>query len=111
MWRRLILSVIACSGASVAIAADPQPYTVKFDSTGNKALDTAIKASSQLESLRSTAPVGAFALIGRAQSDVGRMETALESYGFYRHKVSITISGLSIDDPGLAPLLLAAPSS
>ena len=111
MWRRRILIVVACFGASVANAADPQPYSVKFDSSGNKALDTAIKASSQLESLRSTAPVGAFALIGRAQSDVARMETALESYGFYQHKVSITISGLSIDDPGLAPLLLAAPSS
>src|ERR1700742_302341 len=106
MRQRLILfAAAACPGAPAALAADPHPYTVKFDLTGNKALDTAIKGSSQLDSLRTSAPVGPFALIGRAQSDVGRMETALESYGFYQHKVSITILGLPIDDPGLAPLL------
>ena len=111
MRRRLILLTVACLGGRVAMGADPQPYTVKFDATGNKALDTAIKGSAQLDSLRSTAPVSPFALIGRAQSDVDRMETALESYGFYQRKVSITISGLPIDDPGLSALLLAAPSS
>jgi translocation and assembly module TamA len=111
MRRRIILLAAACLGAHAALAADPQPYSVKFDSTGNKSLDSAIKGSSQLDSLRTSAPAGPFALIGRAQADIERMQTALESYGFYQHKVTITVAGLALDDAKLAPLLVAAPSS
>jgi len=111
MRLKTILLVMACLGARAALAADPQPYSVKFDPTGNKELDSSLKASSQLESLRSSAPAGPFALIGRAQSDIERMQTVLESFGFYRREVSVTIAGHALDDPELANTLLAMPKS
>jgi translocation and assembly module TamA len=94
-----------------ALAADPQPYTVKIDSTGIKALDLSLKATSQLQSLRTTAPAGPFALIGRAQSDIERLQTVCESFGYYRREVSITIAGRALDDAALSAALLAMPKS
>jgi translocation and assembly module TamA len=108
---QVAILIAACMGAGIASGADPEPYTVKIDSTDNKALDTALKATSQLESLRTTAPAGPFALIGRAQSDVGRLETVMESFGYYRRQVSVTIAGRALDDPGLPALLQALPNS
>ncbi len=89
-------------------AADPQPYTVHIDATGNPALDATLNASSQLVSLRTTAPAGPFALVGRADADIERLQTVLESYGYYRRRVSITINGESLDDPGLPGALESA---
>src|SRR5262249_42202654 len=40
-------------------------------------------------------------LIGRARSDVGRLKTVLESFGYYQGSVSISIDSLPLDDPGL----------
>jgi translocation and assembly module TamA len=93
------------------MGADPQPYTVKFDSTGDKSLDAAIKSSSQLESLRKTAPAGPLALIGRARADVTRMETACDSFGFYDRRVGVTLNNLALDDPTLAGTLESLPKS
>jgi translocation and assembly module TamA len=70
-------------------------------STSNKALDATLKATSELESLRKSAPVGPFGLIGRARGDLERLKTVLESVGFYEGSVNITIDGLPLDDPGL----------
>src|SRR5579862_9314772 len=106
MRLKTILLLMACLGARAALGADPQPYTVKFDPTGDKQLDSTLKASSQLESLRSSAPAGPFALIGRAQSDIDRLQTVLESFGFYRRQVSVTIAGHALEDPALANTLL-----
>ena len=86
-------------------AADPQPYTVDLPSTDEPALDTALRASSVLLTLREIAPVGPFALITRARDDRGRLETALNSFGYYGSKISIDIAGRSIDDPGLPSAL------
>ncbi len=86
-------------------AADPQPYTVDLPGTGEPALDTALRASSVLLTLRETAPVGPFALITRAREDQGRLETALNSFGYYGSKISIAIAGRSIDDPALPSAL------
>jgi translocation and assembly module TamA len=97
--------------AEFAMSADPQPYTVKFDSTGDKSLDTAIKSSSQLESLRKTAPAGPLALIGRARADVTRMETACDSFGFYGRRVHVTVNNLALDDSTLASTLESLPKS
>jgi translocation and assembly module TamA len=43
--------------------------------------------------LRTSAPVGPFGLIGRARSDLDRLKTVLESYGYYQSYVAITIDG------------------
>ncbi|HEV7986208.1 MAG TPA: BamA/TamA family outer membrane protein [Steroidobacteraceae bacterium] len=95
--------------AARAQAADPQSYTVTIHDTGNSALDTALHASSQLESLRKGAPVGPFALIGRAQDDGERLATVIESFGYYRRALTITIDGKALDDPRLADALAALP--
>jgi translocation and assembly module TamA len=70
----------------------------------------ALRLSSQLESLRSGAPVGPFALIGRAEQDRERLDTALESFGYYRHHLAITIDARALDDPSLPDALAALPS-
>lgn len=89
----------------MAGAAQPQSYQLSFPKTGNKALDAALRASSQLESLRQKGPVEPLALVLRAQQDVARLETVLQSYGYYQSRVAITIEGRSLDDPALADAL------
>jgi translocation and assembly module TamA len=106
-----ILLVTLCLLARAALAADPQPYTVKFEPTGNKAIDASLKATSQLESLRKSAPAGPFALIGRAQLDIERLQTVCESFGYYRREIIITIAGHPLDDADLPATLLALPKS
>jgi translocation and assembly module TamA len=95
---------------SVAHAADPQPYRVEIASVGNGDMDSTLKATSDLQSLRGTAPVSPFGLIARARSDVDRLKTALESYGYYQGSVAIKINGLSVTNPGLGDALTALPS-
>ncbi len=105
------VSLLALAGeAAPARAADPQPYTVSFARTGNAALDGAIVGSSQLQSLRTNAPVGPFALVARAQADAGRLTTALESFGYYGATLAIRIDGLAADDPALPERLAALPA-
>jgi len=86
---------------SVARSADPQPYTVKLADTRDSALNDALQSTSELLSLRKSAPVGPFGLIGRAQNDIGRLKTVLESVGYYQGSVSTTIDSLPLNDPGL----------
>lgn len=105
-WWLLTLALCYEAGAA---AADPQPYTVNIQSTGVDALDATLHASSQLESLRKSAPAGPFALIGRAQDDGERLGTVLDSFGYYRHALSTTIEGRPLDDPELAEALSALP--
>jgi translocation and assembly module TamA len=83
---------------SGAHGADPQPYAVEVVSSGNAALDTTLKATSELQSLRKSAPVSPFGLIGRARVDLEQLKTVLESYGFYQGSVQISIDGLALDD-------------
>jgi translocation and assembly module TamA len=111
MRHQRVLLLTLCLAARAALAADPQPYTIKFEPSGNKALDSAVKATSQLESLRSSAPAGPFALIGRAQSDIERLQTVCESFGYYRREISIMIAGHPLDDQDLPATLLALPKS
>ncbi len=100
--------MITLLGESVARAADPQPYKVDIASTGNHRFDATLKATSQLVALRSTA-VSPFALVARSRGDLERLKTVLESFGYYRGSVSITIDGHALDDPGLADALNALP--
>jgi translocation and assembly module TamA len=84
-----------------AYAADPQPYKVDMASTGDSSLNSTLKATSELETLRKSAPVGPFGLIGRARGDLERLKTVLESFGYYQSYVEIRIDGLPLDDPNL----------
>ena len=89
-------------------AADPQPYRVDLPKTGDAPLDQALRDSSNLIALREKSPVGSFALITRARDDRNRLETALNSYGYYGAKVAIDIAGRPLNDPNLPTALDAA---
>lgn len=111
---RALIGIASCGalvlwGASAANAADPQSYKVELASTGNGAMDGTLRATSDLQSLRSSAPVSPYGLIARARSDLDRLKTVLESYGYYQSKVTMKIDGLALNDPGLADELTALP--
>jgi translocation and assembly module TamA len=102
--------IVLCSLAAtckLAYAADPQPYKVEIASTGNGELDSTLKATSDLQGLRSSAPVSPFGLIARARSDVDRLTTAAESFGYYQCKVAIRINNIALSDPRLGETLTA----
>src|SRR3984885_7129972 len=103
----LLFAVTACG--SLAHAADPQPYRVDLASVGDGNIDATLRATSDLQSLRGTAPVSPFGLIARARSDVDRLKTALESFGYYQCAVAIKINGTLLSNPGLAETLTALP--
>jgi translocation and assembly module TamA len=90
-------------------AADPQSYKVDFASTGDDDIDSTLKATSDLQTLRSSAPVSPFGLIARARSDLDRLKTVLESYGYYESRIIIKINGLPISDSTLGDALAALP--
>jgi translocation and assembly module TamA len=116
-YRVRRLAVIAAAVAAFSIttprvrAADPQPYTVNLEKIGNDALDQALQDSSNLVSLRETAPVGPFALVERAREDAGRFTAALHSFGYYKGSVDITIAGHRLQDPNLPDILAHASAS
>jgi len=105
--RGLIAAALGC--AHPAAAADPQSYDLDFGSAATGALDETLHATSDLDSLRKNAPVSPFGLLARARSDVDRLKTVLESFGYYQAKVMITIEGLPLDDGVLAERLTALP--
>ncbi len=111
--RWLVLSLVLLTGLALTrrlLAADPQPYTVALQPTGNTALDSALKDSSSLISLQKSAPVAGFALTGRARQDETRFQTALRSFGYYKATVSTTIGGHDLNDPALPAIVDAAPA-
>ena len=110
MRFRTLASTLLCMLAAtckLAFAADPQPYKVEFASTGNGDFDSTLKATSDLQTLRSSAPVSPFGLIARARSDVDRLTTAAESFGYYQCHIVIRINGIPLSDPRLADALAA----
>jgi translocation and assembly module TamA len=109
--RILVLMLTGlCTTIRPSAAADPQPYQVTFPKTGDKTLDEALRASSQLESLREKGPVGPLALVLRAQQDVARLETVLQSFGYYQGRVAITIDDRPLDDSALPDAIAALPA-
>ncbi len=109
--RRLLRgALIAAAGVlpEGGFAADPQPYTVTLQPTNQGPLDQALRDSSNLIGLREKAPVGPFALVFRARDDQARLQTALNSYGYYDGKISIHVAGRPLDDPNLPAALDAA---
>jgi translocation and assembly module TamA len=110
MRRVLVLvMIVVLLLPHLASGADPQPYEVTLKPTGNAAMDSALRDSSQLESLREKAPVGPFALVTRARGDVGRFQQALQSFGYYKGTISLTIDGHPLDQADLPDLLEHAP--
>ncbi len=101
----------AAVAAQFAYAAtpQPQPYEVAWAPSGDKAIDSTMKATSQLETLRKTAPTDAFGLIARARGDVTRLQTVLQSFGYYDGSIIITINGMGLDSAGLGDSLAALP--
>ena len=105
----VVIAAATLLTTAMARAADPQSYSVTIGPSGNRALDTALKSSSELESLRGKGPISPFALTGRAQQDVNRLETVLHGFGYYDGKVVITLEGRPLDDPDLPAVVEALP--
>ncbi|HEY3784443.1 MAG TPA: BamA/TamA family outer membrane protein [Steroidobacteraceae bacterium] len=103
----VLLSVLILCDVPRVYGADPQPYKVDMASTPDSALNSTLKATSELMTLRTSAPVGPYGLIGRARGDLDRLKTVLESFGYYQSYVGITIDGLPLDDPGVGEELTA----
>src|SRR5689334_21437058 len=101
MRRFLFFLLVLLTWTGEAWGADPQPYAVTLKPTGNAALDQALHDASQLVSLRQKAPVVPFALVARAREDAGRFQTALNSYGYYKATITLTIDGHALDDATL----------
>jgi translocation and assembly module TamA len=110
--RRFLAAFLAVAFmfGSLSRAADPQPYTVEIDPTGNAELDQALSDSSNLVGLLQSAAVSPFALALRARADVERLLTALKSFGYYQAKVDLRIAGRALDDPDLLEALERAPA-
>jgi translocation and assembly module TamA len=106
----LLFMLVMSLPAPQALAADPQPYDVTLQPTGDGALDSALKDSANLVSLQKTAPAGGFALVERARQDLGRFTTALHSFGYYKARVSVTMDGHTLDDPTLLDAIARAPA-
>jgi translocation and assembly module TamA len=102
----LLCALLSCFAAR---AADPQAYKVNLVPVGNNDIDQTLKATSDLVSLRTSAPVSPFGLIARARSDMDRLKTALESFGYYESLVDIKINGVLLTDPSLGDTLNALP--
>ena len=105
-----LIAVVLTMAAAVSHAADPQPYTVNLDKTGNAELNKALQDASILISLQQSAEVGAFALIARAKQDQERFILALHSFGYYKSKVRLLIAGHALDDADLYDSLTDAPA-
>src|ERR1700676_4828120 len=102
----LVCGLLSCFAAR---AADPQAYKVTLASVGDSDIDQTLKATSDLISLRASAPVSPFGLIARARSDSDRLKTALESFGYYESQVVVHIDGKLLTDPSLGEALAAMP--
>ena len=88
-------------------------YSVTLQPTKNAEVDAAIQASSQLQTLKTTHAVGPYALAGRIRADYDRVDTALQSQGYYAGTVTIRIKvgdrELDGRDPALPDALNALP--
>ena len=112
-----LLAALGSSAWRGGRAADPQPYDVTIQPTGDAAIDAGVTSSATLLSLRQSAAVGPFALLARARADLARFRAVLDSEGHYDGTVSVTLAGQSaatqigqiqlanfINPPGLQPI-------
>ncbi len=110
LLQRMAFLAVVVMLCQPAWAADPQPYATTIAPTGDSGIDAALKGSSSLLSLQKNAPVGPFALVTRAQGDVGRLQAAMRSFGYYAASVAVCIDGQPADDPGVPDALAAKPA-
>ncbi|AQS84982.1 MAG: BamA/TamA family outer membrane protein [Acetobacter aceti] len=107
-WRTVIsVFVVLLSAGQPSLAASdeakkhkvktPEPvgptvsYTTKINPTGTADVDSVLTSSSDLLNLQKTHAVGPFALAGRIRNEYARLNTALESFGFYDGRITITV--------------------
>ncbi len=93
-----------------ARAADPVAYTTTIAPTGDAGLDQSLHDVATLISLHDAGPIGPFGLVARARADAARFAEVLGSFGYYKARISISIAGRPLDDPGLADFLDRAPA-
>jgi translocation and assembly module TamA len=93
-----------------AWAADPQSYKVRLEGPVAHDIASTLSASSDLVSLRKSAPVSPLGLVLRARSDMARLKTVLESYGYYQSAVTATIDGEPLTSADLSDKLAAMPA-
>jgi len=98
-WTAVAGGLIVLSGSPRA--ADPQSYSVEISGAPSKEVEAALRASSQLVTLQKAGGVPPFALVTRARDDIARLQTALDSFGYYQNSVAVTAAGLGLDDPEL----------
>lgn len=108
--KAILLTSVGLGAAAPSSAADPQPYRVELTSIGDSAMDSILQATSDLASLRGAAPVSPLGLLARARSDMDRLKTVLESFGYYQSTVTVKIDGQALGDAGLGDALTALPS-
>ena len=83
---------------------------MRLEGAIGKDVEATLSASSDLVSLRTTAPVSPLGLILRARGDTVRLKTVLESYGYYQSEVTATINGAALGSTDLADKLVALPA-
>lgn len=105
----LALLAYSMPAMRTARAANPQPYRIDWVSSGDGAIDSTLKATSQLHTLRTTAPVSPYGLIGRARADVKRLRKVLESFGYYQGTITIKVDGMGLANTDLGQSLSALP--
>jgi len=111
LWSRPLLCLCLALGGTAAQGADPVKYKIIFPPSGDKALDGLLKQTSSLVSLQSKLPPAPFALIGRARADETQFITVLHSLGYDSGSATITIDGMSLDDPALLDHLNQLPDA
>jgi translocation and assembly module TamA len=112
LLRRATVGGAAIIGAWLAAstwAADPQTYKVRLEGAVSKEIESTLSASSDLVSLRTSAPVSPMGLILRARGDTVRLKTVLESYGYYQSAITVTIDGDALTSADVAVKLTALP--
>ena len=100
---------LAANLALPAWSADPQTYKVRLEGPVARDIASTLSASSDLVSLRKSAPVSPLGLILRSRSDTVRLKTVMESYGYYQSAVTATIDGEPLTSADLSDKLAALP--
>jgi translocation and assembly module TamA len=101
---------LAMTLALPAWGADQQSYKVRLEGGVARDIASTLTASSDLVSLRKSAPVSPLGLILRARSDTVRLKTVLESYGYYQSAVTATIDEAPLTSADLSDKLAAMPA-
>jgi translocation and assembly module TamA len=104
------LLALAGSVTLPAWSADPQSYKVRLEGPVAHEIASTLSASSDLVSLRKSAPVSPLGLILRARSDTVRLKTVMESYGYYQSAVTALIDGEPLTSADLSDKLAAMPA-